>query len=155
MNKDLSGYYGLHHMIYVSRATRVVFADQADCVARILTVATEKNARKDVTGALLACDDWFVQVLEGRRIDVGIIFEPISRDPDHYDIRIIASGPLQDRHFASWSMCASTLSPTDNAIVDVLQASGKFDGHKLDPAAAMKLLLAVGRLQIPAIPNLP
>ena len=131
MNKDLSGYYTLHHMIYISRATRANFADQSECVKRIL----------------LACDDWFVQILEGRRIDVGTIFEPISRDADHCDIAIIASGPSAERRFASWNMCASTLSPTDKAIVEVLEASGKFDARKLDAAAAMKLLFAVSRLQ--------
>jgi hypothetical protein len=147
MSEDLSGYYNLHHLIYVSRATRAVFTDQSECVKHILAVATTNNLRKSVTGALLACDDWFVQILEGRRIDVGVIFEPISRDRDHCDISIIASGPATERRFASWSMCASTLSPTDKAIVEVLEASGKFDGSKLDAAAAMKLLLAVGRLQ--------
>jgi hypothetical protein len=147
MNKDLSGYYTLHHMIYISRATRANFADQSECVKRILAVSRVNNSRKGVTGALLACDDWFVQILEGRRIDVGTIFEPISRDADHCDIAIIASGPSAERRFASWNMCASTLSPTDKAIVEVLEASGKFDARKLDAAAAMKLLFAVSRLQ--------
>jgi hypothetical protein len=73
--------------------------------------------------------------------------ERIRPDPSHCDIRRVASGPIIDRSFALWSMCASTLSPTDEAIVQVLQNSGRFDARKLDADAATKLLLAVGRLQ--------
>ena len=153
MEQNLAGYYGLYHLIYISRATRTDFADQAECVSRILSVAIEKNARKEVTGALLACDGWFIQLLEGRRIDVGVIFEPIKRDPDHGDVTVITSGPLMERHFPAWSMCASMLSPGDKAIVDVLESSGRFDARKIDPVAALKLLRAVNRLQTTVTPS--
>ncbi len=147
MPNNLSGYYNLHSLTYVSRASHVGLAQQTECVKRILTVAVPTNRRMGITGALLACDGCFVQILEGRRIDVGSLYERISRDQDHWGARIIASRPLTERQFASWDMCASTLSVTDTAIVEALRSSGKFDPDKLDAEAAMRLLLTVARLQ--------
>ena len=137
----------MHHVIYVSRATKEVYQDQSECVAAILSASIENNRKLDVTGALLACDDWFVQVLEGRRIDVELLLDRISHDKSHTGIRRVLSTPIAARRFARWSMCASTLSPTDRNIVEVLQTSGKFDGRKLDGDAAMRLLRAVAHLQ--------
>jgi hypothetical protein len=143
----VSGIHDLHQIVYVSRATHAVFDDPAECVYEILRVAVPRNRRLGVTGALLACGDWFVQVLEGRRIDVGTIFQRIAGDPSHEDIRRISAGPINERRFGRWSMCASTLSPTDDAIIEALKGSGKFDGRRLDRDAALRLLMAVGGLQ--------
>lgn len=147
MVQKISGFYDLHHVIYVSRATGEVYQDQAACVDAILRASRKNNPALNVTGALLACDNWFVQVLEGRRIDVETLLDRISADASHMQLRRVLSLPLTERRFARWSMCASTLSPTDKAIVEVLQGSGRFDGRKLDGDAAMRLLLAVARLQ--------
>jgi hypothetical protein len=134
-------------VIYVSRALEEWHIGQAGCVARIMATSPRNNLRLDVTGALLACDNWYVQILEGRRADVDAVMERIAADPNHFDIRRVASGPADGRLFPQWSMCAATLSPTDDAIVQVLRNSGKFDGRRLDADAATKLLLAVARLQ--------
>jgi hypothetical protein len=147
MRRLITSANDLHKVVYVSRATPEWHVGQAECVANIMATAPENNRKRDVTGALLACDNWYLQILEGRRIDVDAIMERIAADPTHCDIRRIASGPAGERMFSLWSMCAATLSPTDEAIVQVLQTSGKFDGRRLDADAAVKLLLAVGRLQ--------
>lgn len=138
----------LHNIVYVSkRVVRDKVVSQSELVNIILQSSIKNNRKLNVTGALLACDDWFVQVLEGRRIDVDTIFERISLDTNHKYIRRVTSGPIKQRQFALWSMCASTLSSTDEAIVQVLKTSGKFDGGKLNGDSAMRLLLAVARLQ--------
>jgi hypothetical protein len=140
--------YDLHHLVYVSQ--RVIGVNQiseSEVVDQILQPSIRNNSKLNVTGALLLCDNWFVQTLEGRRIDVDMIFERISRNINHKHIKKLFAGPIAKRNFPIWSMCASILAPTDRAIIDVLETSGKFDGNKLDGSAAMRLLLAVGRLQ--------
>ena len=147
MARLLTSAHDLHKVIYVSRATLEWHIGQTECVAGIMATSPGNNRRLAVTGALLACDNWYLQILEGRRIDVDAVMGRIAADPTHCNIRRIASGPADGRLFSLWSMCAATLSPTDDAIVQVLKGSGKFDGRKLDADAATKLLLAVGRLQ--------
>jgi hypothetical protein len=144
----ISSHHDLHQIVYVSqRVNRDNQISQSELVNNILRASVKNNRKFNVTGALLACDNWFVQALEGRRIDVDTIYERISRDDNHKYIRKITAGPIGHRSFPQWSMCASTLSSTDKAIVDVLKTSGKFDGSKLNGDSAMRLLLAVGRLQ--------
>lgn len=146
--REISGFNDLHHVVYVStRVIRDSLITQADLVSKILRSSVENNRRLNVTGALLACDNTFVQVLEGRRIDVATIMQRVSQDTNHTAIRTIVAGPIPQRRFARWAMCASTLSPTDRAIVEVLTTSGKFDGSQLTAESAMRLLLAVAQLQ--------
>jgi hypothetical protein len=64
-------------------------------------------------------------------------------------IRRITAGPIEERRFSAWQMCASVLSPTDEAIIRTLAGSGKFDPSTLTPEAALRLLKAVARLQSP------
>lgn len=143
----MSGSFSLHAVVYVSRATRVQHATEAECIAQILAISARNNAANAVTGALLACDGWFVQVLEGRRIDVECTLRRIERDPDHCQIRRLSAGPIAVRSFPDWNMCASVFTSTDEQIVRVLAGSGMFDPAALVAASAMRLLLSVAHLQ--------
>jgi hypothetical protein len=93
----------LHAVVYVSRATRVQYASEADCIAQILAVSARNNAANTITGALLACDGWFVQVLEGRRIDVEhtlrLLAEPRVVTSDHLLGRVLRE---PSEHLVVW-----------------------------------------------------
>ncbi len=145
----VSGTTALHAVIYASRFVVVRHPTIDACVAEILRTSKHNNRFNHVTGALLACDGWFLQALEGRRIDVEHTLRRIERDPNHHGIRRITAGPIEERRFSAWQMCASVLSPTDEAIIRTLAGSGKFDPGTLTPEAALRLLKAVARLQSP------
>jgi len=144
---SVSGTTALHAVVYASRFVPLRHATLESCVAAILPPSQANNRRANVTGALLACDGWFLQALEGRRIDVEHTLRRIETDPNHTAIRRIAAGPIAERRFARWRMCASVLSPTDAAIIRTLSGSGKFDPPTLTAEAALRLLGAVARLQ--------
>ena len=137
----------LHAVVYASRFSALHHATIDACVADILHTSLPNNQRSNITGALLACDGWFIQALEGRRIDVEHTLRRIERDPNHHDIRRIGAGPIAERRFGAWKMCAGILSPTDQAIVRTLAGSGKFDPRTLTTGSALNLLHAVARLQ--------
>lgn len=82
----------------------------------IFLAAVPRNAGCGVSGALLACDKWFVQALEGDRPTDGEVYNLTSQDRRHRDARIIKAGPIERRSFEGWSMCGQTLSPTDDAL---------------------------------------
>ncbi len=147
LSMAVSSTTALHAVIYASRFTALRHATIDACVADILHTSLPNNHRSNITGALLACDGWFLQALEGRRIDVEHTLRRIERDPNHHAIRRIGAGPLAERRFGAWKMCAGILSPTDQAIVRTLAGSGKFDPRTLTEAAALNLLHAVARLQ--------
>jgi len=118
-----------------------------DALAGILTIAQARNSACDVTGALLICNGWFVQVLEGPMQAVLQTYGRITRDPRHAELTIIEATPTRDRHFAEWSMCGLGFSPVDREIVGVLSAGGAFDPTRLNATRALNLLASVGKMQ--------
>jgi hypothetical protein len=113
----------------------------------ILKVAQVCNGAVDVTGALLACNGWFVQEPEGPMQSVLETYGRITRDPRHKELTTIEAIPKRERHFANWSMCGLQISPVDREIVQVLSSGGAFDPTRLGPARALNLLIAVGKMQ--------
>jgi hypothetical protein len=113
----------------------------------ILSAAVPRNAGRGVSGALLACDKWFVQALEGDRLTVGELYNLICADRRHRDATVIKTGPIERRSFEGWSMCGRTLSPRDDAIIRTLETRKVFDPADLSATSALKLLEVVRNLQ--------
>jgi hypothetical protein len=113
----------------------------------ILSASVPRNERRGLSGALLACDRWFLQALEGDRLVIGETYQRICRDPRHHDTKIISSGPIADRSFAGWSMCGGTLTATDDAILQTLQTKKAFHPMDLSGKSALKLLEVIKKLQ--------
>lgn len=122
-----------------------------DELSKILKVAQARNSAVDVTGALLVCDGWFVQELEGPMQPVLKTYGRIKRDPRHEQLTIIEAIPTGERHFANWSMCGLQVSAVDREIVQVLSSSGAFNPTKLSAARALNLLVSVGKMQRKAV----
>lgn len=93
----------LIQVVYISRVTFP--ADElARHVQEILHVSRANNPRDGVTGALLAGESGFAQVLEGPADAVETVFERIQCDPRHDDVTILATLTTEERSFANWSM---------------------------------------------------
>lgn len=137
----------LHRLVYCSKVRLIAKSSMEDVLPAILSVARARNSAVDVTGALLACNGWFVQELEGPMQSVLETYGRITRDPRHKELTIIEAIPTRERHFADWSMCGLQVSPVDREIVEVLSAGGAFDPTRLSPVRALNLLVAVGKMQ--------
>jgi hypothetical protein len=145
----------LHGITYISRARPDIIADMDVAVSGILKDAQARNVAFHVTGALLACDGWFLQSLEGPRVRVLEAFGRIRNDRRHDSIKVIEAGLIQERKFPEWSMCGRRLSSTDDAILSVLENHGAFDPAKLTLTRALALLQNVQKLQKASPPNEP
>jgi hypothetical protein len=142
--------HGLYRMVYASRAKRLDLGSDHRLVDPILRVSHTNNLRAGVTGALLLCGGWFLQTLEGRRVDVSVTYRRIEADPRHDRLRLIDSGAISERGFGQWSMCAALLTPSDQAIVMALNGCTSFNPAVLSADQALGILLEVARLQ-PAV----
>lgn len=92
-----------YSLIYVSRS--LLAPDEArDAIGDIISVSAERNAREDVTGALLFSGANFVQILEGPQAAVLGLMADIQRDPRHDRIDIIEARADVPRAFDRWSM---------------------------------------------------
>jgi hypothetical protein len=80
------------------------FGFDAATLASILVTARHRNARNDVTGALICRSDIYLQLLEGPTQNVEDIYNRICQDDRHMDIKLLVRAKTADRLFPSWAM---------------------------------------------------
>ncbi|CAB1369627.1 EAL domain-containing protein [Denitratisoma oestradiolicum] len=101
----------LHFLIYVSRATAPMSADD---LASLLKQARNCNRAEGITGCLIHQDGYFMQMLEGRREAIAQLMDRIRTDPRHQDVRLVIEGPAQRRVFQDWGMALRDISLVRN-----------------------------------------
>jgi hypothetical protein len=95
----------LERLLYRSKATSTLGSLH---LFNMLNEARAKNADLEITGHLLYSKEVFVQCIEGPRASIESLWKSLQRDSRHYDIELLARGPLEVRRFADWSMAFST-----------------------------------------------
>lgn len=87
-------------LIYTSRP----FGYDQNILANILATSRSRNARDDITGALICRADVFLQLLEGPTSKVWATYERICADDRHVEVTPLASEQVSDRLFPEWAM---------------------------------------------------
>ena len=95
----------LERLLYRSKATNTLGSLH---LFNMLSEARAKNAMLGVTGHLLYTEEVFVQCIEGKSEAIESLWHSLQRDPRHYDIELLARGPLEKRRFSDWSMAFSS-----------------------------------------------
>ena len=147
MQDAISSSRSLHRLIYSSRQRLPASADVAAEVDAIVATSVFKNALVEVTGLLLAHEGWFVQVLEGPAQAVMTTYQRILNDPRHSECRILSAGPVPQREFSDWDMCARQIGMADAAILRTLSQRQNFDPSALPASAALRLLKTVAGIK--------
>lgn len=70
----------------------------------LFSEARSNNKARNITGALLVSDDWFVQTLEGEEKAVRELFSRIEADPRHDKVSVLHTSMVDQRVFQRWSM---------------------------------------------------
>lgn len=100
----------LHEIVYISRAI-CLFSDNE--LKSLLTEARSFNESAHITGMLLYKDQSFLQLLEGSEEVLRPLFERITNDDRHFQIKTLIDQPLQSKAFSDWSMGFQNLSDSD------------------------------------------
>lgn len=103
-------------LMYRSR-DRVPAEDREDELGALFASSRSNNEKRNITGALLLTENWFVQVLEGDEAAVRSLFASIQADPRHDGVELLFEGPADDRVFAHWSMAKIALSDSDIPLI--------------------------------------
>lgn len=91
----------LVRLLYASRATAPLSQGVVDS---ILEQSRRRNPAIGVTGVLCFSDEVFIQILEGGRDEVCELYNAITRDPRHANVRILAYEEISERRFGGWTM---------------------------------------------------
>jgi hypothetical protein len=107
-------------------------------IENIFGVATTRNAKSGVTGALAFNEFYFSQVLEGTYEAVKSVFGSILKDDRHAKILVLQEGWVEARDFAQWAMAYVE----DEASIHVMSANLRLQDilSKERPKAAMALM---------------
>ena len=95
----------LERPLYRSKATNTLGSLH---LFNMLTEARAKNARLGITGHLLYTEEVFVQCIEGPSASITSLWESLQRDDRHYDLQLLARGPIEKRRYEDWSMAFSS-----------------------------------------------
>lgn len=125
----------MYRLIYTSRS-RLPDAEADAVVAGIVEVSRHRNAREDITGALMFTGGTFAQILEGEADAVRRLMADIRRDRAHADIEVAHEGDVPARAFADWSMGYWGRSRYVAGLVEAVRAGG----GALERRAALNLL---------------
>lgn len=99
-------------LVYISRAVAQI--DRAE-LFDITAVSIANNRGLGITGALVFCEGYFLQILEGPRDVIDLALERISLDPRHVDVQVIDRRYNVARSFAEWEMaCLHEAAMTDS-----------------------------------------
>jgi hypothetical protein len=112
----------LERVVYESTATGTT--ESIMNLAVILAESQRNNDRDDLTGALAAHRERFIQVLEGPAQALDALLRRLSSDPRHRDIVVLGREPIAERLFAGWSMASARITPDRGAALDRLIGDG-------------------------------
>ena len=90
----------LTQLIYASRP----FGFYTSTLSNILLDARRCNGRDDITGALIARGDLYLQLLEGPKDKVEACFDRIRNDDRHVDVTRLMTRTIKNRLFPEWTM---------------------------------------------------
>ncbi|WP_300015192.1 BLUF domain-containing protein [Pseudonocardia sp.] len=91
---------GVIRLIYRSR-NRIVEDRRKVALGSLFSQARSNNKERNICGALLLSDNWFVQVLEAV---VRRLYEKIEKDPRHEHVELLETTPIAERVFGRWAM---------------------------------------------------
>jgi hypothetical protein len=129
----------LLRLAYVSRSLLAGDPREREHIADILMSSRRNNIEAQVTGALLATDKCFAQVLEGEQEAVEETYGRITRDPRHQNIVLLLTEPIAARQFLDFSM--AYIGPSQSAQAAVARVTKTLPGT--DKGEAARYLLRV------------
>lgn len=103
----------------------------------ILEKSTAYNKRENITGVLCQGSGLWLQVLEGERSQVNLLYARIMSDRTHRNIELLSMEEITHRRFGQWSMALVYLSKDDPL---VQMAHPEFDPYTASAKDAFFIL---------------
>ena len=103
----------------------------------ILEKSTAYNKKENITGVLCQGSGLLLQVLEGERSQVNLLYARIMSDRNHHNVELLSMEEITQRRFGEWSMALVYLSKDDPM---VQMAHPEFDPYKASAKDAFFIL---------------
>lgn len=121
----------LHRVIYASEAVGATGTSTLS-IAQILGVAERNNRRDHITSCVMFHQGYFLQVIEGARVDVDRLLKRLAVDPRHSGLRILQDRPIPDRAVEdAMSICGDPKAVLQTLGLPCLSQIGANDADRL------------------------
>ena len=124
----------LVRLLYVSQPVGPVTTTMTTL---ILEKSTTHNKKENITGVLCQGSGLWLQVLEGERSQVNLLYARIMSDRNHHNVELLSMEEISQRRFSQWSMALVYLSKDDPM---VQMAHPEFDPYKASAKDAFFIL---------------
>ncbi len=111
-----------------------------------MSASNRNNKPKNITGALVFDDLWFLQVLEGDRQDVWHTFERIKDDERHSRVTLAEMCDVKERIFGNWWMGLATRTKATDVAFTPFLIDGRVQPDKLSARQILELTIEVSKL---------
>ena len=91
----------MYTLTYESIATEKIKGEEME---ELLKKARANNERDGITGCLIYYKGGFVQLLEGDREKIEILYEKIKKDTRHKNVTLFSDDEISKRTFPNWGM---------------------------------------------------
>ena len=112
----------------------------------ILEQSNIYNKKENITGVLCQGSGLWMQVLEGERHQVNVLYARIMASRHHNNVELLSMEEITQRQFGKWSMALVHLSK-DDPIVQM--AHPEFDPYSATAKDAIALLVALIKTSSP------
>lgn len=137
----------LIRLIYASKISPVF--DQKEIKA-ILNSSKSNNKKIHVTGALIYNNNYYLQCLEGSRINVNKLYHKILLDKRHTNPSIIKYEEISQRDFDKWNMGYIPTPMISGDLIIKFSGEKEFNPYSMSGDACyllLKELKNIGRLK--------
>lgn len=124
----------LVRLLYVSQPVGPI---TTTVTTSILEKSSVYNKKENITGVLCQGTGLWMQVLEGERHQVNVLYARIMASRHHHNIELLSMEEITHRRFGQWSMALVHLSKDDPM---VQMAHPEFDPYTATSKEAISLL---------------
>jgi len=133
----------LVRLLYVSQPVGPI---TTTVTSLILEQSNIYNKKENITGVLCQGSGLWMQVLEGERHQVNVLYARIMASRHHNNVELLSMEEITQRQFGKWSMALVHLSKDDPM---VQMAHPEFDPYSATAKDAMALLDALVKTSSP------
>lgn len=127
----------LVRLLYASHSAKPV---TPDVIESILEQSRKHNPRLGITGILCQSGNTFLQVLEGGRTAVNLLYNDIVRDARHKNVVVLHYEEVEQRKFAGWTMGQVNLAKVNPSTLLKYSETTVLDPYAMSGRASMALL---------------
>jgi len=128
----------LVRLLYASRLEPA--QDMGAIIDSILAQSRRHNPELGITGVLCHGGEVFIQVLEGGRVPVNVLYGRIAADSRHRDVTLLHYEEIAERRFGNWTMGQVNLAKINPSVLLKYLERAELDPFSVTGRASLALI---------------